>query len=62
MRATLRALTASALVASASACTWLTAPGSPPVSAFEDASKWSPATLLSRTKNQCNFLLTEVRT
>jgi hypothetical protein len=51
--------TAATLVAGASSCTFLTSPGSPAAAAFEEASAWTPATLLARTKNQCKALLTE---
>jgi hypothetical protein len=55
----LRGAAAAALVAGASACSFLTAPGSPAPSAFEDASTWNAATLSARTKGQCAFMLTE---
>ena len=55
----LRGAAAAALVAGASACTFLTAPGSPLPAAFEDASTWSAATLSSRTKGQCHFMLND---
>jgi hypothetical protein len=55
----LRGAAAAALVAGASACTFLTAPGSPLPAAFEDASTWNAATLSARTKGQCRFLLND---
>jgi|694.fasta_scaffold00641_57 hypothetical protein len=55
----LRGAAATALVAGASACTFLTAPGSPLPAAFEDASTWSAATLSARSKGQCKFLLND---
>lgn len=55
----LRGAAAAALVAGASACSFLTSPGSPAPSAFEDASTWNAATLSARTKGQCAFMLTE---
>jgi len=55
----LRGAAAAALVAGASACTFLTAPGSPLPAAFEDASTWNAATLSARSKGQCKFMLND---